>query len=208
MKRDHANQTTSEVGALESRRRFMDDKALDRYEDDEFVRAPFAQSIANSICARTESTSLVIGLYGEWGFGKTTVLNYLAQELGKKENVIVVPFNPWRFPDETSLTINFFECLADALQRRLKSLGAEVGKLLKKLGRLLPSVGVGVGVGVELEVNVSKPVEGIGEFLSDTNLEKQKERIDEILTQEQKRVVVFLDDIDRLAKPEIQTLLG
>jgi predicted KAP-like P-loop ATPase len=53
------------------------DKPLDSKDADKFNRYPFAKRIADTIKSRKESECLVIGIYGAWGEGKTTVLNFI-----------------------------------------------------------------------------------------------------------------------------------
>ena len=63
--------------------------------------------IAQTIAARKETKSLVIGIYGKWGEGKTTVLNFIDGELKRHNNIVSLIFNPWLFPSETELFIAF-----------------------------------------------------------------------------------------------------
>jgi hypothetical protein len=68
---------------------------------DLFERWPFAQRLAKIVSSRTDPSCIVIGIYGAWGEGKTTVLNFIEYELKKSEAIICVRFNPWRFKNET-----------------------------------------------------------------------------------------------------------
>ncbi|GGP06656.1 hypothetical protein GCM10010992_27440 [Cloacibacterium rupense] len=52
---------------------------------------------------------LVIGLYGVWGEGKTSVLNMIQNDLEEKDDIFVVKFNPWIFKDEDFLILNFLK---------------------------------------------------------------------------------------------------
>src|SRR6266511_687764 len=61
----------------------LTDPSLDR-----FRRWPFAQRVAQTIAQRLDSSSLVIGIYGSWGEGKTTVFHYIQHELKKHPNII------------------------------------------------------------------------------------------------------------------------
>ena len=59
--------------------------SLDYYADnsisdpklDKFKRWSFAQRVAETIALRHDPTSIVIGIYGVWGEGKSTVLNFI-----------------------------------------------------------------------------------------------------------------------------------
>jgi predicted KAP-like P-loop ATPase len=163
----------------------ISDPKLDRFD-----RWPFAKRIADTIAMHTDRSSLVIALYGIWGDGKTTVLNFVDNELRSKPNVVVVRFNPWRFPDEQSLLRSFFATLAKALEVSLTNGKEEIGKSLAKYGGLLNVVWSGAG----------SAAKEAGELLSNINLDDEKRRIEAILSENGKKVVVLMDDIDRLKK--------
>ena len=95
---------------------FSADKPVEAPADDYFQRYEFARRIAQVIGGRRESTSITLGVYGAWGEGKTSVMNFIARELTVHTETIVVPFNPWRFADESSLLLAFFGTLANRLK--------------------------------------------------------------------------------------------
>jgi predicted KAP-like P-loop ATPase len=92
---------------------FSADKPVAAQPEDYFQRYEFARRIARVLAERRDSTSITLGVYGAWGEGKTSVMNFIAQELAAQSDTIVVPFNPWRFSDEQSLLLAFFTSLAD-----------------------------------------------------------------------------------------------
>ena len=163
--------------------------------DDRFQRWPFAQRIAQIIATRKSPESIVIGINGAWGEGKTTVFYFIEEELSKHENVVSFRFNPWRFPDETKLIRDFFQSLAVALEKNIvtkrEKIGDAIGKYIS-----IPAAFVGAG----------DATKAMGDLLSSVELEKLKERVEAILKDAEKRVVVLMDDIDRLDKAEIQTV--
>ena len=78
-----------------------------RVTPDSFGRRPFAQRLAETVVSRQDPESLVIGLYGSWGEGKSTVLDYMAQTLEGSElvgRVVLIRFNPWMFSSELELS--------------------------------------------------------------------------------------------------------
>ncbi|RMF32503.1 MAG: hypothetical protein D6752_00045, partial [Candidatus Nitrosothermus koennekii] len=48
---------------------------------------------------------LTIGVFGDWGVGKTSFLKSLANELDKDESIITVFFNAWRYEREEEYAI-------------------------------------------------------------------------------------------------------
>lgn len=69
-------------------------------ERDLIGRAPFAERLADILKSAAGPESLVIGLYGSWGSGKTSVINLVENELSRKDDdgkadVSIVRFEPW-----------------------------------------------------------------------------------------------------------------
>jgi hypothetical protein len=169
---------------------------------DRFQRWPFAQRIAQTIRARRDPGSLVIGIYGAWGDGKSTLLNFIEEELKDDQGTIIVWFNPWRYRDEETMLRNFYENLADSLRRKLTSHKEQAGALLEKYGGLAPKV----GLPGDAQVDLASSARALGGILSSVELQDLKERLEGILSSEGKRIVILIDDIDRLDRQDIRTL--
>ena len=167
--------------------------------DDRFGREPFAQRIASTLAAQRDPASIVAGLYGQWGDGKTSVLNLVELRLRASESVIPVRFNPWQFGDDTLVIRGFFEKLADALDANPLPGKERVGNLLKRYGSLLRPVPIGGDL-------LSAVAGVVGDSLSTEHLESLRSRIESLLVEQNKRIIVLMDDIDRLDKEEIQTV--
>jgi len=178
---------------------FSSDKPISKQEDDRFQRYDFAKRIANTIVDRENTDCIVIGVYGAWGEGKTSVINFIENELLNRDNIICVKFNPWRYNDENSLLIQFFNKLAKALDANLKTKKEKAGDLIKKYGKLLT-------IDVPVIGNIGEKLEGAGDILADVDIETLKERIELILSKSKSKVVIFIDDIDRLDKIEIHSI--
>jgi hypothetical protein len=178
------------------------DRPLADPAHDNFQRAAFAQRIAETLVSRPNSDSIVVGLYGKWGEGKSTVLNFIRRALGQTpDKVAVLNFNPWRFPDESQLLLSFFGELAQTIDQQLYSKGARATKILTSyVAPLIPSVGLGAAT-----ADLGKSIgEVFGKLLPD--VEQLRTRLEELLAQSGKRVVVIIDDIDRLEKAQVQAV--
>jgi len=183
----------------------MIDAPLDDPDDDQFLRENFTEGITNLIKNRNDPSSLVIGIYGEWGEGKSSVLNFIKKDLEKNPDVVCVKFNPWRYNDEMQLLRNFFFTLADALETSLSTSSEKIGEFIGKYATILSPVTLKIGD--IAEVSPGGVLTNAGKIFSSVELEDLKERIEKILDVEQKKVVIFIDDIDRLDRQEIQILL-
>lgn len=174
---------------------YSSDAPIQNSNYDKFNRFPFAQRVAKVISKRKDPSSLIIGIYGAWGEGKTSVLNFMEKELEKEKHVVCLKFNPWRFGEEDEMLINFFYDLAKALDSSLDTKGEKIGTIVEKF---LPSIAKVTGQ------------ESLGNalmaFIPKSNIDELRERIESILYNAGKRVVILVDDIDRLEKDEIHSV--
>lgn len=175
---------------------YVSDSPITDPKNDRFRRWPFAKRVADTIATRKDHSSLVVAIYGAWGEGKTSVLNFISAELTNESDILIVKFNPWRFADESALLRHFFSELARVVGASLTNKKEEIGTALARYGEFLDLAWSGAG----------KAASTVGLFLSTVDLEEQKRRVAEILEHSGKRVVILMDDIDRLEKVEVQAL--
>lgn len=195
----------------------LSDVPLSDPSRDDLKRTKFAKWVAHVLSKRQNSNSLVVGIYGKWGAGKTTVLNFIQNDLEPNEGIIVINFNPWRFANEGELLLSFFDDLARALGARVPP------KQQKKIGRAITKYGQAAASGVGLAGSflpnkflssivklftdiLKRIIKTVGNTVSDLDFEAQKKRIELLIGESKKRVVVFMDDIDRLDNSEIQAV--
>jgi predicted KAP-like P-loop ATPase len=81
---------------------FNPDSPIKHISDDELNRKEFSRVIGNAILKSRTNESLVIGILGKWGSGKTSIvymtlehIDYSSNESEKKP--IIVWFNPWNY---------------------------------------------------------------------------------------------------------------
>jgi len=178
---------------------YVTDAPIAEARDDRFGRARWARRIAHTIAAQRDPASIVVGVYGPWGDGKTSVLNMLAAALRDTDGVVPVRFNPWRLGDEAEMLRGFFATLADALDEQLPTTKEKVGKVLRTYGALLKPVPVAGGA-------LEGVAGALGAALSETNLARERLRVEALLAEHATRVVILIDDLDRLDKAEIQAM--
>jgi hypothetical protein len=171
---------------------FSSDKPVENESQDRFQRYNFSKRIADTIIKRENSDGIVIGIYGAWGEGKTSVQNFIEQELKADESILIIKLNPWRYNDEEALIRNFLKKIADLLGQELEKKRNKLGNFIQKYGAL------GGFVGVDFTE--------IGKSLSEIDLEDWKNKIDDFLKESTSKLIVFVDDIDRLDKQEIYSL--
>lgn len=178
---------------------FLSDAPIGDPGEDRFQRAPFAQRIADSIIDSKSRNTMVIGIYGAWGEGKTSVLEMIEKQLAEKEEIVSLTFNPWRYKDEDGLLKQFFTLLADSLNTKLRKRKEIIGEVLKEYGEY-------IDIDIPFFGSPGKKAARAGEALSRVSMEDLKKRVESILLENEKKIVVMIDDIDRLEKEEIHAV--
>jgi predicted KAP-like P-loop ATPase len=165
---------------------------------DSLGHAPFAKSLANSIVHFAPHNGIVIGIYAPWGAGKTTLLNFVKYFLSHApddQQPLIVDFNPWWFSGQDDLARLFFSELFSALgkDKRFERLGEKVAAYANLLGAV-PIYGGALKAAAEL----AKPGEkGISQL---------KNEVTEELSKQKKKILIVIDDIDRLTAEETRQL--
>jgi hypothetical protein len=186
---------------------FSADKPVAAQPEDYFQRYEFARRVARVLAERRDSTSITLGVYGAWGEGKTSVMNFIGQELAAQSETIVVTFNPWRFSDEQSLLLAFFTTLADRLKPLSKANRWRFFTRKESLGKLIARYAQYTAVLKATPISgVADAASGLGKALSDVPLETLKGRIEQLLRDSERKIVVIIDDIDRLENTEIHAV--
>jgi predicted KAP-like P-loop ATPase len=178
--------------------------------NDRFRRLPFARSIANIISTRSDPESLVIGVTGVWGEGKTTVLHFIASEL-RARGITVLWFNPWRFGSDDALLRTFFFALTKAIEKNIGSARKIVGKLLRDyVSAVVPPVTVELsepsGTRTSVKLHPGEAAKNLGEKMLTDDIEELKAKVEKALRDRRIRIVVLMDDIDRLDNDEVMSL--
>ena len=185
------------------------DNPIKTREDDLLNREPLAVRIAEEIShfsSDGSSESFVVGIEGDWGSGKTSLINLVLQNLSPS-NFLIIKFNPWNFSDQNELITDFFNSIADELEHKEKEKGKEAAKKIRNyFSRLLKRSELAIApeasfLGFKLKLGTIYKIGG------GNTLEKQKETINELLKGIDKRIVVVIDDIDRLDSQETRLVL-
>jgi predicted KAP-like P-loop ATPase len=183
-------------------------------KQDQLGRSPFAKSLAKTIKSMRGLDSFVFGVCGPWGSGKSSVLKLVVRELqaGRGQSKpIIVSFNPWWFSGKDQLLHAFLGQLGSVLGRndageRVAALGSKLtalGKLLRPFS-WIPGASVVKDLADGLQAG-GEATQQIGEQIS-ADVYRLREEIDDLLRQENRRIVIVMDDIDRLTAQEISQL--
>lgn len=121
----------------------------------------------------------VLALTGEWGSGKTTILNILKNVIDKEKIYLIDDFDSWQYNDEISL----FEGVLKAIANKLNIYSASSISAIKKIvSKYINNQGLNISL----------------EFMSfDLSGERLIKLINDRLKSENKKIVFIFDNIDR-----------
>lgn len=188
-----------------------DDPIVSRSQD-LLGRAPFADAIANQILNTPATQGFVLGLAGPWGSGKTSILNLVDERLSDRTNVETIRFNPWLFSGTEQLVSRFFEELIAQLSRAKDKNIQLVANKLQNYAAVLRPAGAFPFVG-KWATGIAVIGETSGRLLrrrtkfKAESVHDQRKELETALTESGKRLVVMIDDIDRLRADEIRDVV-
>ena len=197
------------------------DRPLVDVHEDALGVAGLAQNLARALLRMAPRHGLVMAIYGDWGTGKTTLINFMRTYLEKhepeSEKPIIVAFNPWQFSSHQDLIRSYFTELSLTLSALARAHGAgtslagwlqDYTELAEKLAEFGESVGdlpdwVHVATG-----GLTKAAGASSTILKgrEKPLETMRTEIEHLLSKQDRKIVVIIDDIDRLTKDEVRDI--
>jgi hypothetical protein len=180
--------------------------------NDAIHRAGFARSLLTSLEAVSSKNGLVISIEGIWGSGKTSVLamlEELAQAKPADRRPVIVHFNPWLVGDREALLRQFLGSISKEvrLADHAKE-GKRVAKELKTYSKafdvlkLIPGAEPWASMVKGVFESVGDAVDGVAEHKS-LDLEERKNALEKALKKYPRRIIVLIDDVDRLFPAEV-----
>jgi hypothetical protein len=179
----------------------------------------YATSFAEII--QYSSAQFAIGIFGEWGSGKTTLMRAILDELKEQDDIVTVWFNAWRYEGEPNLIVPILDTLREALAAwepggepdpRARRAASAIGRAAKALlaGFSVSTNLPGLGLSLDREKVLSELREtgdeaadepqsfyhagfnAMKEAVADFTLDDPGER-----NKVSRRIVIFVDNLDR-----------
>lgn len=170
-------------------------------EDDDLTFAPFALRVAQGILNYSQDETFILSLEGEWGSGKTTLINFIESKI--KDKVGILHFNPWLITDINQVTKLFFTELMKIILS--KSFDVKQQEDIKKYFKIFASLILPESL--EVDIGIVK----IGYKPKETLLDEEEQSLDDIkkcincyLKKLDNKIVIVIDDIDRLTDKETE----
>jgi len=188
---------------------FQTDQPITKCSEDKLGRVSFAESLAQAILSYKSEECIVLGLFGSWGSGKTSLINMCLECINKsvdsylkKEKPIVIKFNPWNYSGQQQLIVQFFNHLSSALSKHQSK---RIKKIAKKIDTYIFSIISSVNIGINIG-RISLDVKKAEKLINEKPLESQKEELSKLLRNQSHKIIVVIDDIDRLNNYEIRQI--
>lgn len=136
-----------------------------------------------SIINSKTDTSFVIALEGEWGSGKTTIINSVKKRIKSDEMIIIDDFEPWEYGSNEALLTSMYNTIIKKAGIKYDVLRAR--KILKSINSIVADNSLPGKIANEL-----LPVNSM-------SVSEVKTHIESFLTKNNKQIVFFIDNIDR-----------
>lgn len=222
------------------------DQPIRSAEEDLFGWGDLAEQLGDALTLPSEDP-IVLGVYGAWGSGKSSLMNLVAEKLeerpakesaalGKRaaaksklptnQRCIIVRFNPWYFKGEEALIHAFFQEMSTAIDASTIPLRQQIVEAIKKYSALLvplgtvamvlTTMGLVVPVAAMAMAAVGTAAKSTHELASgiieamgtqESSLSEQRKVLMDALRKSKVRIVVLIDDIDRLYADDVLTMM-
>ena len=171
------------------------DEPITSSEDDLLGRKIYAQDAAKKLLAtNTEKNAFTFGVIAPWGNGKTSFLYMLKEHIDNNwaGDVVTISFHPWKYGKSSNLTYLFFEELSKSLAPYSTSFSYDIIRYARTVS--------------SIENSTTKFLGSILGCFASPTVEEQYEDLKKKISNMQRKIVVFIDDIDRLESKEIEEL--
>jgi tRNA A37 threonylcarbamoyladenosine biosynthesis protein TsaE len=192
----------------------LDDPASDPGLGFDAYASAFTEIIEHS------KAQFAIGIFGDWGSGKTTLMRAIQRKLEASSSTVTVWFNAWRYERESHLIVPLLDTLREALVEWGESrshvaaestLPSRARQAAAKVSQAAKALLAGITLTAKLPVleatlDPSKILDAVGE---DSELAEEalsfyhagfnalSQAIEEFSQGGVRRVVIFVDDLDR-----------
>ena len=165
---------------------YLSDEEITLDEHDLLGNKELAQTFAKTVLESGAHAGLVFGIDGPWGVGKTSFINlaerYWAQEMHR---IIVCRFEPLRYASEPDLADRMLRDVTAKIQSKVYA--PEFKSAANRYSRWIKGTADFSFLGFKLSMEPSQQT--VDELLDD---------IDEVLKRLGRRLIIVIDDLDRL----------
>lgn len=159
-----------------------------------------SNELAEILLNYKSTNSLVVGVYGEWGSGKSSFINLLRSKIehNLSNDPIMINFDPWFCNSEDELLSYFYDILSTNIKKAPSIDKKILRNLFKYFNKISPIITNKKLVGCLLVLG--------NFFLREKSSEELKNEINKILENTKDKIYIFIDDLDRLPDNQIRLI--
>lgn len=168
-----------------------------KIEHDLFGRDLIIDNLYNSIINSKEKTDCFsIGIVGEWGSGKSTIIELSKNKVLNDKFIIIDDFDPWVIKSQDAIILAMYNTI-------IENLGKNIGYFKrKKIQNAL----------INISTNIPYIGKGIGSYFENriddySEYKEIKADLEEKLEKSKKRLIFVIDNIDRMNSDNVLFLL-
>lgn len=180
---------------------WLADDPIEHAEQDTLGREPFARQVAKILDeAAGSSSSIVVGLTGPWGSGKSSTVN-LTLDMLSLDTGQIRKVNPWGLSGADAVVAEVLVSIASGLPgRRAAKARKALGKYTAVASPLLSLIPTAGGIASGVADAAAARLSG------DATLNEQADKRRTALLALKQPVLVVVDDVDRLQPAELMAL--
>ena len=193
--------------------KYRTDNPIEKQEEDLLGRATFSNQLGKGIYEYNGKSGLVIGVFGEWGTGKTSVVNMAENEIKRlserdENKPLIVRFSPWNYTDKNNLISLFFQDLKIKLYNQSgKSYYEKIADALEEYSEAVDLLNYVPLMGSGIVSTIKTILKIITKKISKkSTLNETRKALEKVLTEVDKKIIVVIDDIDRLTNVQIRDI--
>ena len=165
---------------------FLSDTPIISDKKDILDYANDVKQLAEQLKIISSEYSYSVGITSSWGTGKSSYLNMLKNYLSSNKDFIVIDFNPRHSYTPKDIQKDFFS----VLQSKLKEYDYRFTYIFKNYLKALSII-------------ESKFLSSLFELHKIWDVKSEKEKLNDLISQIDKRIVIVIEDFDRLLADEI-----
>ncbi|NHN24989.1 AAA family ATPase [Flavobacterium jejuense] len=174
----------------------LDDSPILIKADDKLDYQETVKNLTDILYNDNHKKSFTIGLVGPWGNGKSSVLKMVEKELEEKicmnnSPFIIFNFLPYLNHKENDIINEFFTCLSN----ELKPYSGKLSDLITEYSSTITDIYENKNILGFIESHVTD--------FKNSSANELYSLINDMLSDVNKKIIVFIDDLDRLNKDEI-----
>lgn len=172
------------------------DEAIENPEKDLLERKEAVIRFKDTILEKRDNKqALAFGIVGRWGSGKSSFANLLKRDIEDKTNYIIVDFNPWLSSSSSLMIEDFFTTIENSIEEYSFGISRAMRQYKKSI---LSTLSDKTQIGQFFAEILSYRSKSLFDEYEQLNIELQKLN---------KKVLIFVDDLDRLKSEEVFEIL-